>query len=386
MKRLKAFDDKGRILFIVQLPPPVHGASQMNKYVVENPLIHKKYDIVILPLKFIDKISEVGKFSLKKILLTFVFTLKLVRTIILYRPDLVYFTVSPFGGAFYRDALFISIIKLSRCKILFHLHGKGIKNNIDKRPWILPLYKFVFNNTSLIHLSKSLLYDIEPFRKKLNDIFIIPNGIPEANLKEIKPFHASKDIIRIIYLSNLKTSKGILVLMDALKLLRDDYNNFEATVVGSPADISIESLKEIVLDNNLDKNVKIVGPKYGHDKYYELLKADIFVFPTYYENECFPLSILEAIQTNNAVISTDNGAIKEIITDNENGFIVEQKNAIALSHKIINLIENRELLEKMKKENKLKYLEKYTLQTFNQSMVLAIDKLFQKPLNANGNN
>lgn len=364
--------NKDKILFVVQLPPPVHGASMMNRYVVENPFLKDNYDIKILPLKFVDRNNQIGKMSLKKIFLMFSFCLRLTKTLLFYKPDLVYYTLAPFGKAFLRDFLFISIIKCFKNNIMLHLHGKGIQKFINKNPCTFSLYKKVFNKTNVIHLSQSLLYDIKPFQDIIKNIYIIPNGIPEINENGMAKEKKIGRNIRIIYLSNLKKSKGVLVLIEALKVLKGNQTNFEVNIVGNPDDVSIGNLEEIVRASDLENNVRILGPKYGKDKYQELLNADIFVFPTYYENECFPLSILEAMQMNNAIVSTDNGAIKEIITDGENGFIVEQEDPNALAQSIRMLIDNTELLEEIKHNNKIKFKDKYTLKIFYKAINKAI--------------
>jgi len=38
-----------RILFLVQLPPPIHGAALINKQIVENKFLNENYEIKILP-------------------------------------------------------------------------------------------------------------------------------------------------------------------------------------------------------------------------------------------------------------------------------------------------------------------------------------------------
>lgn len=47
------------------------------------------------------------------------------------------------------------------------------------------------------------------------------------------------------------------------------------------------------------------------------------MFPTYYHNECFPLVLLEAMQHGLPCISTNEGAISDIVDDGVTGYIVE---------------------------------------------------------------
>ena len=93
------------------------------------------------------------------------------------RPtEFVYFQLSPNGVAFLRDLLFVTVIKLFGVRIMFHMHGKGIKHKMNLTKL---LYKFCFLNEYVICLSPLLTDDIEDvFRGKP---FIVSNGIPDEN-------------------------------------------------------------------------------------------------------------------------------------------------------------------------------------------------------------
>ena len=59
----------------MQLPPPVHGASMMNKYIKDSKKVNASFDAFFLPLSFAEKVDDIGKISLKKILkMTLIFT------------------------------------------------------------------------------------------------------------------------------------------------------------------------------------------------------------------------------------------------------------------------------------------------------------------------
>lgn len=54
--------------------------------------------------------------------------------------------------------------------------------------------------------------------------------------------------------------------------------------------------------------------------------ADIFVFPTFYSNECFPLVLLEAMQHGLPCVTTDEGGIRDIVVE-DSGFTVHGSDA-----------------------------------------------------------
>ena len=363
---------KHNVLFIAQLPPPVHGASMMNNYVKKSKIINDAFSVFILPLQFADNLEDIGNFSFNKITKMFGFSFKLIKTLFRIKPKLVYFTLAPFGGAFYRDALFVFLIKLFRVKIIFHLHGKGIideSQNAFKRK----IYQFVFKNTYVITLSKMLDYDIE--KVHYGKIFNLANGI---EIYEGEKIIDQKEKLRILYLSNLVITKGVVDLVNALALIGEIGVDYQVDIVGNSADISILELKELIERKGISKRVNVLGPKYGNEKWEALQNSDIFVLPTYFKNECFPLVLLEAMQMNNAIISTNNGAIEEII---ENcGILVPQNSPKELAIAIKELLSDPERIQRLKEKSRIEFDKKYTLEIFEINFVKILNTVLNENL------
>ncbi|PVW15136.1 glycosyltransferase family 4 protein [Marixanthomonas spongiae] len=364
---------KNKILFLVQLPPPVHGASLMNKLLAESELLNDKYHIDVIPIQLSKKMEGLGNFSLGKIFGACSIYFKLMGKLLSNKYDLVYFTLSPLGFAFYKDAFSVCILKIFRKNIVFHLHGKGIKNEINNK-LKRKIYKFVFKNVEVIQLAEALKDDIKQIYPKTP--YFLPNGIKHIDMNRLDA-KRSNSIPTFIYLSNLMKDKGILVFLQAIRSLKEYDNQFKAHIVGPSSDVTIEQLEEYISQNKLI-NVKLFGPAYSDKKYEHLLKSDVFVLPTYYKNECFPLSILEAYQTGLVVLSTDNGAIPSMVQENKNGFLVPQKDIEALAERMKYLIQNPEKLKSIKENNKKEFNEKYTEEMFIQNFETIIDDILAK--------
>ena len=148
---------------------------------------------------------------------------------------------------------------------------------------------------------------------------------------------------------------------------------FNARIVGSPSELSIEKLNNILIEKNLKSSVEIIGPLLGQEKVNEYKNADIFVFPTY--NEAFGLVILEAMQFGLPVISTFEGSIPELVVDNETGFLVEKKNPQILAEKIAILLNDRDLRKKMGNNGFNRFKEKFTFERFEQNILDIYDKV-----------
>ncbi len=359
---------KKKILCIIQLPPPVHGVSLMNSYVINSELIKSHFSLKVVDMKFAKSVKQLEKFSFEKVLKTFTYGCKIVNAIFSYKPDLVYFTLVPTGLGFYRDAFYVLLLKLCNQKIVYHLHGKGIREKTKNR-LLKNLYSWVFKNTYVICLSQKLITDIDTVYKV--QPFIIPNGIdinPRFNREErlIK-----NTVPQILYLSNYIRAKGILILIEALGILKKKGYLFNTDFIGAPYDLSIEELETIIEKQNLADSAKIIGPLHGGAKISEFEKADIFVFPTC--NEAFGLVNLEAMQYSLPVVSTFEGSIPDVVINNETGLLAETGNAQMLADKIEVLLKDGDLRLAMGKKGYARFINNYTLHHFEVN----INKTFQ---------
>jgi len=359
------------ILFFLKIPPPITGATLTNKRVYDSLLINEHFSIRKIPISYANSLNALGKINTHKIYTFFSILLKLLKELLLNKPAIVYFQISPLGSAFYRDAIFVLIIKLFKTKILFHLHGKGIKE-ASKNYLNRMLYKSVFHNSDIICLSTLLVSDIENVFK--GKIHIVNNGVPDAALGKFKVIERKQtDPINILFLSNLIKSKGIIDFIQALRILNNKNINFIASIIGAEGDFSANELSSIIAEANLTHKVKYLGAMYGEDKNDIIASNDILVFPT--KNDIWGNVIIECMQFKLPVIATKEGAIPEIIDDGITGFLVEKDSPDQIADKIEILKKNPSLLETMGKAARKKYEEKYTLKIFEKNMIDVFEKV-----------
>ncbi len=351
------------ILFLGQFPPPVHGVSVMNTNILNSELIRKEFDIETLDLKFGKTIQDLEKFSLKKLSKAITYSFEILFRMIKKKRSIVYFTFTPTGIGFYRDAFYVFLLKLFRAKIVLHLHGKGIKKTAGSS-LKTKLYTLTFNNTYLICLSQILIDDIRDVYK--GSPFVVPNGISIHNKSTVPATNQHNGETQILFLSNLIRNKGVIVLVEALSILHQKGLKFHVRFVGSPSNITVEMLEDILKEKGIAHMATVTGAIYGDDKFKEYEKADIFVFPTY--NDAFGLVNLEAMQYSLPVISTYEGCIPDIVSNNETGFLVNREDPLMLSEKINELLQDEALRTRMGKKGYQKFMSNYTLQHFETNM------------------
>ncbi|MBO9200853.1 MULTISPECIES: glycosyltransferase family 4 protein [Niastella] len=359
-----------RVLFIVQLPPPVHGVTVMNQHTVDNPHWQSRYDIKTLPLHFGQKLDDIGKITPLKMMHMVWFLVRLCGVLISFRPSLVYFTIVPTGKIFYRDALITALIKLFRRRIVFHLHKRGIeemaRDSRHKR-WLL---QRTFRKTKIICLSKKLTADIRTVYKP--EPFVLPNGIEVVNKQIVERDPAAP---RILYLSNLVINKGIEVFLQSLTELHKQGCRFTASVVGGPVDYTIDEAKAYCARSGIGHLVDITGPRFGPDKFAELAKADIFVLPSF--SECVPLTILEAMQFGLPVVATSVGGIPDILQDGVNGLLVQPGSVPELTARLQQLLVNKKERIQMGYSARERFIQKYTLAQYYEGMTDIFEQVLQ---------
>lgn len=359
-------EKKQRILYFIQLPPPVHGVSVTNQLVYNSTLINEFYEKKLVRINFSKSIDDLRKFSFKKlwILIRTISDLKL--TLLRFRPDLVYFSLIPVGPGFLRDAIFALTIKMFNRNVVFHLNNRGIPKCIIK-PLYRKLYKWVFNNSNIIHVSNGLIQsEIAPLKLKKAKVFAVGNTIEPFNIANE---NRSSPIVQFLFLSNYFPEKGLMVLLEAMLLLKKKTSAFKLDTYGAIQSKEEDfRIRKFVQDNNLEKNVNIHGPIFDEEKIKVLENADVFIFPSYFEEECFPLSILEAMNAKLPILATKIGAIPEMLEDNYEGLLVDPKCPEQILEKLETLIMDVDLRKKLGDNTFKKFKEHYSIPIFENKM------------------
>lgn len=352
------------ILFILHLPPPVHGAAMVGKYIHDSRIVNEAFDCHYINLTTAKDLADIGKVGIRK-LWQFAGLLNRIRkTVRKLKPSLVYVTPNACGGPFYKDFIVVQMLKMMRCRVVLHYHNKGVSTRQDRFMDNM-LYKQFFKKVKVILLAEALYQDVKKYVNR-NDVYICPNGIPETQTQEPKAERHNK-IPHLLFLSNLLESKGVLVLLDACKILKEKGYSFVCDFVGGEtSEIDATRFAKEVESRELKGQAVYQGKKYGDEKQPFFLSADVFILPTFYHNECFPLVLLEAMEQGVACIASNEGGIADIIEEEKNGFIIEKRNALQLAERMEILINNPELCREMGMAGRKRFLYDFTIHKFEQ--------------------
>lgn len=138
-----------------------------------------------------------------------------------------------------------------------------------------------------------------------------------------------------LFVGRISEEKGINVLLDAYKLLGQSAPSLK--IVGSHNHPS--HLDNKIKYLGLEKKVEWIGFKTGKELT-QLYKGCLALINPSQLNETFGLTCLEALAQGRPVIASRVGAFPEIITHNENGFLVKAGSPMALAEAMTQLLEN----------------------------------------------
>lgn len=362
---------KEKMLFLVRLPPPMHGASKMNQLYLNSKLLNKNYNIKSIKLNNYSSLKQMGT-AVLAILGSFKVSFQLLYNLIFWNPKIIYFEMAPCGNAFIRDSLYVWISKLFGKKIICQFHGRGMNESVNHKI-MQNYYKSVLKNVKCILLSECLYSSVDKVVPKENAVYL-PNGIPDeitdTEFRKIIKEKSNNHKLNLLYFSNMIPSKGVMDVLEICKLLNKDHIDFVCYFAGAwDSDDFKKSWFDTVKKYNLQEKCIYLGPKYGDEKKSLFAKTDYLIFPTKYPRECYPLVILEAYMVGVPVLSYNTGAIKEMINSSELGFVSEKNDY----KDIYRYIKNNGLSIKNSSKIRSKFKDKFVFEIAEKKMLEIIN-------------
>jgi glycosyltransferase involved in cell wall biosynthesis len=224
-----------------------------------------------------------------------------------------------------------------KVKIFLVTHAPFVEGDITRSfaaKWIVRFYdKFIGPKTlskfdKIITISHwEIPYLLKAGAKKEKLVYI-PNGIPDEFF-QIK--NKTKPENKILFLGRIAPKKKIETLIESIRDIAD--KNVLVEIVGPPEERYLAFIRSLISEVNVEKRVIFSKPIYDlNEKIKKLDSAKIFVLPSRVEG--MPQSLIEAMARGKIVIGSDSIAIRDLIQDNNNGFLFEFNNPQSLAEKI----------------------------------------------------
>jgi len=193
-------------------------------------------------------------------------------------------------------------------------------------------HKFKIHDTVICFSAQQKTEYLNYFPKQRANVRIIPNGInlerftPEGNTPEKAEFKISADSKIIIFVGYEFDRKGLQYVIEALKLLPDEW----VLLIAGGDNQQIKEYQTKATAQNLDNRVRFLGQRTDVEQLYRL--ANCFVLPATFEP--WGLVAIEAMASGTPVVMTKTGSSSDFIKEHKNGCFCEQ-NAQSVADKIL---------------------------------------------------
>lgn len=218
---------------------------------------------------------------------------------------------------------------------------------------------FVYNSTDLAELRD---FGMVPVEADL--IRVSGSGV---DTDHFKPAPSTQDGVHILFVGRLLRSKGLAVLADAARMLKEQGVAFTLDIVG-PEDANPDAIDPEELRNWAEEGLIVCHG--GVSDVRPFLRDCAFLVLPNIAREGTPRAVLEALAMGRPAITTDAPGSKEAIRDGESGLIVPAGDAAQLADAMRQLIEDPDLLARMGEAARAFALEVHDVNRVNQTLLV----------------
>src|SRR3989338_270594 len=268
-------------------------------------------------------------------------------------------------------------------RLIGKLTGKKVlcsKRDSDRwKPWFVHIFNKLtawFADATVTNF-KDGITELRKNSISENKIYYVPNGknikdyklkIPKEEAKRLLGF-SERNLI-ITFTGRLVWYKGQDYLIKAFSSILAKYPNAKLLLVGEGK--NRKNLEQLVYKLNLNNKIIFLGSR---NDIPQILKAtDIFVSPSLRDG--MPGVIMEAMAAGLPVIATNADGSKDLIKNYENGIFIPIKDNDVITEKVIELIENKKLAQKLAKNARKTIARDFTI----DRMINGYQSIYEKLL------
>lgn len=345
-------NQRKKYLFFGPLPPPVHGQAMAFEMIVNS---FSRKEIFLL---------NTEKFNYR-VLNTFYSVIVSVFYLIFHRPPAVYITTSRSRMGCLKDIPLLMISGWKRLRIVNHLHGNDFLDFYMHSGVLRPLLKYAYNAVSdSVVLLEAMKFQYRDFPGM--KIHVVENCYAgEFDDFAGQQVHKKR---QLLFMSNLMKSKGIFEFLSAAGILLEEFGDLSVAIAGRP--MGDPFMSEGLLKSSFVKIYDELKKKYpgriiyhglvrGEEKLKLLFESSIFVFPSFYPSEAFPISVIEAMRSGNAIVAADHNHIR-LIVDRQSGILTRSKDTREVAAAVRQLLNDPVKLLAMQQYNAMNAVRNFS--------------------------
>ena len=257
--------------------------------------------------------------------------------------------------------------KNTRVPMVYTEHGGGLLGGLLAGAWKRKLWYRLFgrNYRKLIAISKEMAKVMEKANPNVSDrIRIVYNGI---NIEEIDTTLSADDCVlpneilksqfRVGIIGRLVPKKGIETFLETAAILARNHDDIVFPIVGDG--ILRQALEARAEKLNIKNRIFFLGNR--QDAIRILKSFSVFLFTSNFEP--FGLVLAEAMAAQIPVVAfAGKGAVREIVEDGINGFVINTKDPKLLADRVRKVLFNSTLRNQLTRNARKKVEENFSIE------------------------
>ncbi len=367
LKVYSKLTNKNKIRLLIFTPTLECGGSEKFVSLVCEHINTNIFSVCLVVVNNADPFYEIKNTSVEIIDLKknrILFSLPAIKKVVnIFKPDIIFSTANHLN-------LYLAIFKNRFSNKIKFVAREASIVSINSRQAIMPalytrLIKKYYNRFDMVICQSAYMQQdlVTHYRVSAEKTMVVHNATPDILRTPTQPVKQnSEQVYKFITVARLSDEKGIERLIHAVGLLSVSFKYY---IIGKGS--KRNELQQLIDELHLQDKVFLAGEK--KSPFPGLEDADLFLMGSYYEG--FPNVLLEAGAHGIPVVAFNApGGIAEIITDNENGLLVEDNDIIAFATAIKNALacnfDRDQIIETTKKRFSL------------SSMMAAMENIFLK--------
>jgi glycosyltransferase involved in cell wall biosynthesis len=221
-------------------------------------------------------------------------------------------------------------------------HGWTKENNrVHLYNWLdLQLHR---RSNCAIAVSPVLFDTLSQARGKHKPTYLISNAVelpPLSELAQRRQRTSQTEVLTIGVFGRLSHEKGHQVLIRAVERIVRDGSPLQVLIVGDGPERG--TLESLVQQLNIQEYFRFVGYQANMAEWYN--KIQLLVIPSLTEG--LPNVLLEAMAAEIPAVATSVGAVPQVITHDENGWLIPAGDPDALAATLMRILQAPELIRK----------------------------------------
>jgi glycosyltransferase involved in cell wall biosynthesis len=360
-----------RLVVIGPLPPPYHGVTVSTGLLVGSEELRRRFSVEHVDSSDHRTAANTGRWDVRNVLIALRSAAALARRMRGSR-GVVYLSLSQGTAALVRDCLYVQIAARAGWKVAAHLRGGEFQEVYRSQRavmrWLIRSSLGRVDSVAVLGASLRWLFEglVPP-----NRIAVVPNGTPEPQLNG-----TARDPNTALFLSNLRRRKGLIEAVQAARMVVGEHPDARFLFVGEWESRELESM--IRAEVGGEERIRFLPLATGAAHGRALASAAFLLFPPV-EPEGHPRVVLEALAAGLPVVTTDRGAIRETVVDGECGFVLTEPDPRELADRMLRLLRDPDLRERMSEAARNRYLERFTQGATDRALAAWLEEVARAP-------